>query len=372
MVLEVMIRECGGDIVGRKFINDGRKLVEEIQRNSKNCDIFVLCGGSRVLRYLNDLTANVVLARVQTTVDDQAFFFPLTDSKSTRKKIVFGLPGFLPGAVVAFNLLVNPSLKQMMGSSMLQRTLRCDLGEDISADHFTGEYHPVYFHQSGNGLIVAKSAISSSSNRIASLVGAHGLVHLPINSTSDTYFLRGTVVDVVPMSNTTAAQFEHIERTDIGSKLSHRMVKVGIIAVGEISKRNVVMMTPLINRLFSSESQLAVTNVSENVAEITQALECWSSGNSARQVIFTIGAPSPNGADHVSEVTEKLVDRKLIKVSQKLAELQKECFHYAYHGVVGIRENSLIVNLPVHADFAKHCLETLVDYVETIVYVLEK
>jgi len=367
-----MIRECGGEIVERKLINDGRKLVEEIQRNSKNCDIFVLCGGSRVLNYLNDLTANVVLARVQTTVDDQAFFFPLTDSKSTRKKIVFGLPGFLPGAVFAFNLLVNPSLKQMMGSSMLQRTLRCDLGEDISADLFTGEYHPVYFHQSGNGLIVAKSAISSSTNRIASLVGAHGLVHLPINSTSDTYFLRGTVVDVVPMPNTRAAESGYIARTHNGSKPFPRMVKVGIIAVGEVLKKNLIFMSPLINRLFSSESELATTNVSENVAEITKALVCWSGGSSAKQVIFTIGAPSPNGNNHVCEVTEMLVDRKLNKVSQKLTQLKRGGFRNAYHGIVGIRKNSLIVNLPEQVEFAKYCLEKLMDYVETIVHVLEK
>jgi len=48
-VIDSMIRECGGEIVARKLINDGRKMEEEILRSSKICDMLVLCGGSRVL-----------------------------------------------------------------------------------------------------------------------------------------------------------------------------------------------------------------------------------------------------------------------------------------------------------------------------------
>jgi len=305
------------------------------------------------------------VTRVQASVDDHAFFFPLIDSKSDRKNIVFGLPEFLPGAVIAFNLLLKPSLKKMTGSLISLRTLNCELGEDISADLFTGEYHPVYFDENSDGLIEAKSTMSSRTNRIASLVGAYGLVHLPINSTSDTYFSRRTVVDVIPMSNTIASQFGYIPRTPFGGKSSHSMVKLGIIAVGEVSKQNVVMMTPLINRLFSSESELEVSNVSENVAEISKAVECWSSGSSAKQVIFAIGGPLLN------EVIENVVDRKLNKVSQQLTELHKG-LHDPYYGTVGIRKNSLIVCLPVQVEFARYSLEKLVDHVETIIHILEK
>jgi len=333
--------------------------------------MIILCGGSRVLNYVNDLTINVEVTRVQATVDDHAFFFPLVDRKSARKKIVFGLSEFLPSAVVAFNLLLKPSLKKMMGSLMPLRTLKCVLGEDISADFFTGEYHPVYFHQKSDGLIEAKSTMSSRTNRVASLVGAQGLVHLPINSTSDTYFLRGTVVDVIPMPSNSASQFGCMTRTHFVGKSSHRMVKVGIILVGEFSKKNVIMMTPLINRLFSRESELAVTNVNENAAEITKALACWSSGSCTKQVIFTMGGPSLNGNNLVCEVIEKLFDRKLNKVSQKLAEFHKG-LHDPNYGTVGIRKKSLLVNLPVQFEFAKYYLEKLVEYVDTIVHVLEK
>jgi len=188
---------------------------------------------------------------------------------------------------------------------------------------------------------------------------------LPINSTSDTYFLRGTVVDVIPILNTSASQFGNTALTHFRGKPLHRMVKVGIIAVDEVSKKNVIMMTPLINRLFSCESELEVTNVSENVEKVTKAVECWSSKSSAKQVIFTIGGPSLN------EVIEKLVDRKLKKVSQQLTELHKG-LHDPYYVTVGIRKNSLIVHLPAQVEFARYCLEKLVDHVETIIQILEK
>lgn len=132
------------------------------------------------------------------------------------------------------------------------------------------------------------------------------------------------------------------------------------------------MMSTFIKHLFSCESHMTVTNVSEKVGELTKALINWTKGSCAKQVIVTIGGLSPKGNNHVREVTQKLLDRKLNKIYQKFTEVNKEDAYYDYLGTVGIRKNCLIVNLPGLVEFAKYCLEKLVDYVETIVHVLEK
>merc|ERR1719204_867757 len=312
-VSEAMVRECGGEIVERKHIRDGQTLREEVQRSLFACDMLLLNGGRRVFNHLKDLIRK--LTRVQVTRYEQALLFPMVDFKSGNKKIVFGLSGCLRTAIITFHLLVKPLLEQMMGSAMTQQTLKIELGEDFSANDRTGEYHPVYFHENKDGIIVAKSITSVRRN--TSLVGADGLVHLSFNGMHKTNFIKGTVVDVVPLCKVISAHFVSKTWRNVAAKIQRdqklNIVTVGVITTCENSKENLTMMAPLIKRLFSRERKVVIKNQIINELEFSKTLMCWTNGDCAKQVIFTIDGTSQKENINVRNVSQKLVDRELEK-----------------------------------------------------------
>jgi len=109
LVLEAMVKECGGIIVARKLIRDAKTIHEEIRVNLEKCDMLLLTGYSRVLNKLNHFSRNVLLKHIRVSAGEEAFF--LTDCRSGKNKIVFGLPCTLFRVIMLFHLLVKPSLK---------------------------------------------------------------------------------------------------------------------------------------------------------------------------------------------------------------------------------------------------------------------
>jgi len=257
----------------------------------------------------------------------------------------------------------------MMGSSTIQKTLKIKVDADLVADCCNGEYHPVYFQENNCGINVAKSVISVRSNGLLSLVGAHGIVHLPTISNSDIQLDKGTVVDVLPIC---CADFPQISHNDIDG--SNTSVSVGVITIGDISKKDLYMMIPMINSLFSGETQLAVTNESKNEVGLTQSLMNWVKGSCSKHVIFTIGGTSQKDEIQIRKVTQKVVDRVLNNIVDEMIDVYKAGKKDlpSYQGTIGICDNTLIVNLPGQVEVAKYYTEQLVDFVESIVHVLEK
>lgn len=374
-VLEAMVKECGCEMVSRELIQNEHDIQDEISRHLTNCDMMLLNGDvARVISEHNQLIGNVILRCVRMKSDDQAFFFPMEDRKAGKEKIVFGLPGNLYSALLAFHLLVKPSLKQMMGSKTVLKSSKVQLGNDLCIDQNIGDYYPVYFQEDRKGTVVAKSTKSFQNHQASSLIGAQGLVYLPNADNSVVHLAKGAVVDVLPFGPAHAAQCIRITHDSIAYKVERSkecaFVSVGIITVGEYDKKNVEMITQRLQQLFANKVQLTIKYKSKN-AQLMRAIIRWTNGTSAKQLILTIGGVSHKENIYVRKVTQRVVDRELPQVVEKMVDGYEVQGDKLYRGTVGICKKTLIVNLPEELEAAEHCLEKLGDYVETIVYALE-
>merc|ERR1719320_668624 len=143
-----MVRECGGEILERALIEDACNIHDVIIGHLERCDMLLVSGVvSQIFTKPNELFGKVHVTSVPILSNERAFFVLWTDSKTGKEKIVFGLPGSLYSAVVAFHLLVKPSLKQMMGALTRMNSFKIELGEDLSFDRHVGDYVPVYFEE---------------------------------------------------------------------------------------------------------------------------------------------------------------------------------------------------------------------------------
>jgi len=375
-VLEAMVKECGCDMIVRQLIRNEHDIREKILRSLMQFDMILLNGGvTRVISEHNQLIGNVLLRCIQIKAGEQAFFFPMMDPASGKHKIVFGLPGNLYSTAIAFHLLVKPSLKQMMGSASLHKSFKIELGHDLSIDDNAGDYHPVYFQEDNKGILVANSTKSIQNNQASSLIGAQGLIYLPNTNQSVVQLIKGTLVDVLPFGPADPTQYIRTTQDSMTYKVERStecaFVSVGIITIGDCARKNVEMMTSMIEQLFANKVQWTIMNKSKN-AQLIRTITRWTSGSGAKQLILTIGGVSHKENMHVRKVTQKVVERELPWVVENMVNGFAVGSGDFYRGTVGVCKKTLIVNLPEELKAAEHYLENLGDCVETIVYALEK
>jgi len=313
------------------------------------------------------------LSSVRMRSGHRVFFAPLKDRKSDKWKIFFGLPGNLYDLVVAFHLLVKPSLKQMMGSSTPLKTLKIRFGEDLNVGS-SEEYRTVYFQEDNEGIREAKSTKLYQDGQACSLIGAQGLAHFPKVDKPVNNLEKGVIIDVIPIGPTDPTQCIPITETSnsestIGNP-ADTFISVGIVTIGETAAKNVVIITPMINGLCVSKVRCTIIKNQSKNLELKQTLMHWTSGSSAQQIIFTVGGVSHKENTHVQKVTRDMVDRELPQFVAMMTDGYSD--NFVYRGTIGICQRSLIVNLPEEVDTAEHYLKKMEAFVETIIYALEK
>merc|ERR1719320_1108765 len=316
-----MVRECGGEILKRVLIEDACNIHDVILGHLERCDMLLVSGVvSQIFTKPNELFGKMHVTSVPILSNERAFFVLWTDSKTGKEKIVFGLPGSLYSAVVAFHLLVKPSLKLMMGGISRTNVFQIELGEDVSLDRRVGDYLPIHFTEDCRGVIVAKRTTSLKSNRAFCLLGAHGMVHLSTYDKSAMKLEKGAVVDCVLIDQENSLQcarmMEQMVLQNMMTSFRHMFVSVGIITIGETAKQNVSKLTPMICNMFQGSARWTLKN-KDSASQLMVALKHWTNRRYAKQVIFTVGTGWKENVN-VLKVTKSIVDRELSQVVKNI------------------------------------------------------
>ncbi|KAL9625293.1 MAG: hypothetical protein Q9160_000695 [Pyrenula sp. 1 TL-2023] len=104
--------------------------------------------------------------------------------ETSRKRLIFALPGNPASALVTSQLFVRPSLEKLTGrhpeNTALQHVpVKIDMQEGVKCDPARTEYHRVVVSVGKDGYLWAKSTGGQRSSKVGSLKGANALLVLP-------------------------------------------------------------------------------------------------------------------------------------------------------------------------------------------------
>jgi len=367
-----MLEEYGCEIFEREFLQDGVALTNEIGDLIENCDMLLLNGDvAWLITELKWSVGNVKCMKMNS--GEEAFFFTLMDRKSGINKIVFCLPQSLNNAYVALRLLIMPSLKMMVGAIPKLNKSKAQLGKSLSLKADTGNIHNVYSDADNKGNVSARATQSSQNN-----IRTQTQNSLPNTSNPNNHFMERAIFNELHISQLNSTEFipsiHGSSSQNMNMNKLQKFFSVGIISLGESARKNLLMVTPMINHLLSREVLWTFKNLSINDHQLLSILNNWTIGKSAKDFIFTFGGMAHREDMYVFKTTQSLVNPELPLLFEKMiyglnARVKNVCF---YRGTIGICSRSLIVNLPGKVDAAKHCLQKLQDYIENIIDALEK
>jgi len=175
------IEECGGEAEYLGIAGDRPSQISGfVKKGLSSSDVVVISGGSSA--GAGDIVPSVVdrLGRPGVIVHGLA----LKPGKPTfiavvRNRPVFGLPGYPVSALIAFDQLVAPNLRQMIGLPPLERkTVSAKLSAKILSARGRREFVPVELVR-GNEEISAKPILKGS-GAITALSAAHGYIEVPL------------------------------------------------------------------------------------------------------------------------------------------------------------------------------------------------
>jgi len=377
-VLEAMVRESGGYILIRELCKSEHDIDRVIKRHLWNCDMLLLSGVSvEVLNKHVETFANEIISQVRINSGEQTFFFPRTCGNSGKENIVFGLPGTLQSALSAFDLLVKPLLKQMMGSSSNQNWSKRKFDEDLCENNNMNEYCPGNFQSHSQGSVKMKDTKSIRRINASRLIEETVLISPPLELKPEIHLQNKAFIDIVPSHQINQKSSNQTESASVHTMIKTQaftFISVGIITIGERASRNCSMMTPKINQLLKKNADWTINNNCKTASQLLKTLVHWTSGSSTKQLIFTIGDVNHRETMYVRKVTQIVVNRELPQVIEKMADGYKIGGNDAVfaRGNGGICHKTLIVNLPDNMEAAEHCLEKLEDYIKRILYSLER
>ena len=177
------LTDAGAEVIWSGKGPDERDQLETLLRERiAESDIVITSGGvsmgelDLIKAILGDL-AEVHFRRVFMKPGKPLNFATVDDT------LIFGLPGNPVSALVSFELFIRPALDQMSGVRSQRPRIRVAIAEEIvPTDRI--EYQRAWITIDGEGQLLATPTGGQASSRLASLVGANGLLILPPRESS--------------------------------------------------------------------------------------------------------------------------------------------------------------------------------------------
>lgn len=179
--LSQAVKACGAEPVRFGIVADNQKSINSVlEKSMKACDVVLLSGGTSAGR--GDLIPNIVakISGLSLLVHGLALkpgkptFIAVVDGKP-----IFGLPGYPVSALMMFEQLVAPYLREFSGSKQPERTsVRVKLATKIISARGRRELVPVKLVERKGGLQAV--AIQKGSGAIVSLSAADGYIDVPL------------------------------------------------------------------------------------------------------------------------------------------------------------------------------------------------
>ena len=195
--LAALARQAGAKVRDFGVAPDARSELERRTREALHtCDLVVISAGSSVST--RDMTADVigslgkpgVLAHGIAVKPGKPTIVALADGKP-----VFGLPGNPVSAMVVFGLVVEPTIRRLLGAAPGDDPprRRARLARSLASQTGRIDFVPAALHQRDDELWA--TPVLGPSNLIATLVRASGLIRIPLDAGG---LPEGAWVDVEP------------------------------------------------------------------------------------------------------------------------------------------------------------------------------
>eukprot|EP00758_Cryptobia_borreli_P007301 Tbor_TRINITY_DN5278_c0_g1::TRINITY_DN5278_c0_g1_i1::g.16301::m.16301/K15376/GPHN; gephyrin len=177
--------------------DDFQKTVEVIRNALLSSDLVVSTGGISMgeLDYVKAaliyLGAKIHFGRVCMKPGKPTTFATLKD------KLFFALPGNPVSAMVCTHVFVYPAFRVLRGLSPDLPMQKAVLAHNISLDKERQDFQRCVLKTNGVCPLVASTTGIQASHRLASMMGANGLIRLPMGSDLEPSLAIGSVVDVI-------------------------------------------------------------------------------------------------------------------------------------------------------------------------------
>lgn len=318
-------------------------------------------------------------------------------SKQSQDLLVFGLPGNPVSGIVCFNLVVVPAIRKLSGWKVPNLCrVSAKVSESLKLDPQRPEYHRVMVQwdessKQGSPCFVARSTGKQISSRLLSMRSANALLELPQGHGS---ILPGSVISALligDIQNTQMETFPYAEpgkgSGQLGIDQSHVMVeasreqsntvfdanvmqiRVGILTVSDTvaSGKGVDRSGPRAIEVIKRFSEklggadvFATAVVHDDIHEIQQMITKWSDQDQVH-LIVTTGGTGFTPRDITPEATKPLLHKEAPSLVQVmlLESLKVTPTAVLSRAVAGIRNSSLIINMPGNPNAVAECLEAL-------------
>lgn len=188
-MLRALVQACGAVAVDLGACLDGDTGGITRAMSSPDCDIVVSSGGvsmgaaDRVKAAMKSAGGTLHFGRMRMKPGKPTTFATVDDTKSRRKRLLFGLPGNPASCAVTFHLLVRAAILKLAGgkANALPRTVWTRLSAPLRPDPVRPEYHRVTlsWNERNGGGVVAESTGRQASSRLLSMKGAMALALIP-------------------------------------------------------------------------------------------------------------------------------------------------------------------------------------------------
>jgi len=165
--------------------DDETALGDAFRRGLEQADVFISSGGVSMgerdlSRLLIEAWGEVHFGQVKQKPGRPTIFATVDRPEFSRRRLIFGLPGFPVASLVSFENLVRPALRQMAGHTCLFRpTVEARLTHLIHRKGNRVEFQRARLEWR-DGAWRATVTGQQTSGRLLSLVGANALLRLPI------------------------------------------------------------------------------------------------------------------------------------------------------------------------------------------------
>ncbi|KAH7422363.1 hypothetical protein KP509_12G005300 [Ceratopteris richardii] len=314
--------------------------------------------------------------------------YPDRNSIGAKDLLVFGLPGNPVSSIVCFNLVVVPAIRKLSGweNADLCR-IRAMLQEKVPLDPQRPAYHGALVQWSEKGIdgspcFLATTTGKQISSRLLSMRSANALLEVPQGSG---YISQGSLISAVMIGDVhnpkrdlsdSVGQVGHhnAERSaayifNDANNDAMRHTSVAILTVSDTvaSKKGVDRSGPRAVEVINKFSErlggvtvFATAVVHDDISEIQKIIKTWSDQHQV-DLIITTGGTGFSPRDVTPEATKPLLHKEAPSLVQVmlLESLKVTPTAVLSRAVAGIRNSSLIINMPGNPNAVAECLEAL-------------
>ena len=407
-----------GNIIDGGILNDEIKTIKPkilSLINDKHCKIIISTGGvsmgsrDHIKPILNDI-GTIHFGRVSIKPGKPTTFGTITNDNDTDTCYYFGLPGNPCSAYVCFKIFVEPAIKYLIGYNKFNcggifglPPIQCELLTPIKCDPERPIFHPskIYWDKFKNNNKGSYIGVSSGFNKSSKLLSIHNINCLLRIPQQNGILKQGTIVkglvvgkltaEMPPKINSNTEQIvmhtgcacchptnndDNKSNTTTHSSLKHHqphiqtIINVGILVISDRASKGIYTdksgptAHDLLTKYYNNDKTFTIdtiktTIVPDEALDIKNTIYNYIEHN--YHLILTLGGTGFSNRDITPEITKKIIDKECPGIIHLMFMESLKITPYACLAryTAGIKDNSLIINLPGNPKAVSECLNAI-------------